>query len=166
MCPSPSAGAARVRCSVANQTGVASVRALPFILLFTTVSFSAVAPAEPPRRTALVVWLIPSEPLTPAAGIGGVNVCEEGATPAGTLPARIEEEIDQFNAARSRTRVIVINTQELFKTQLIDWSPEMAVPNWVWVKSQVETLRALERFADRYQIDVRVRFITWDRALS
>jgi hypothetical protein len=42
----------------------------------------------------------------------------------------------------------------------------MAVPNWVWVKSQVETLKALERFADQHQIDVHVRFITWDRALS
>src|SRR5258708_3568848 len=58
MCPSPSAGAARVRCSVANQTGVASVRALPFILVFTTVSFSSVVPAAPPRRTAHVVRII------------------------------------------------------------------------------------------------------------
>ena len=149
------------------------MRALRVVVLSIAVSCYAVTTPEPVHRAALVVWLIPSEPVTPAAGIGGVNVCprdaagrEEEATPAAILPSRIEEEIDQFNAARSRTRVSVINTQEPFKIQLIDWSQEMAVPNWVWVKSQVETLRALERFADRDQIDIRVRFITWDRALS
>src|SRR5215831_13273588 len=94
----------------------------------------AIGPAQPPRRPTLVVWLIPSEPAMPSAGIGGLNGgndCEAEATPTGTLRERIEEEIERFNVVRSRTRVTVINTQEPFKAQLIDWSPEMAVPNWV-----------------------------------
>jgi hypothetical protein len=138
---------------------------LLMMVLFAALS-AVRAGAEPAPRKALVVWLIPSEPATPAAGIGGLNDCESDARPAGTLPGRIEEEIDAYNTARSQTRVTVINTQDPFKMQLIDWSPEMAVPNWVWVKSQTETLRALERFADQNRVDIRVRFITWDRALA
>jgi len=137
------------------------------ILLFGFAASSLVyASAQPAGRSSLVVWLIPSEPATPSAGIGKTNDCGPEATPTSTLPERIQEEIERFNEARSRTRVTVVNTQEPFKAQLIDWSPEMAVPNWVWVKSQSETLSALERFANLNKIDIRVRFITWDRALS
>jgi hypothetical protein len=42
----------------------------------------------------------------------------------------------------------------------------MAVPNWVWVRSQKETLRALTRFSSDHGIRIRVRFVTWDRALG
>ncbi len=149
-----------------ERRGGVGVRFLKLLLLLLGASCLVVVPAEQVHRTALVVWLIPSEPATPGAGIGGLSDCEAEAAPTGTLPDRIEEEIRGFNATRSRTRVTVINTQDPFAAQLIDWSPEMAVPNWVWVKSQTETLRALGRFADRNQIDIRVRFITWDRALS
>ncbi len=122
--------------------------------------------ADPERPNALVVWLIPSEPAAPDAGIGATTDCATEPRQTGTLPGRIEEEIEQFNAAMAQTRVTVINTQERFKPQLIDWSPEMAVPNWVWVRSQRATLEALGRFADLRKIDIRVRFITWDRALA
>jgi hypothetical protein len=114
----------------------------------------------------LVVWLIPSEPATPDAGIGGTSDCENDTNQTGTLPQRIEEEIAHFNAEMAQTRVAVINTQDRFKAQLIDWSPEMAVPNWVWVRSQRATLKALSEFANSHKIYIRVRFITWDRALS
>jgi hypothetical protein len=143
-----------------------SLRSLTVFIIYLGIGASTVGAQGPVRREALVVWLIPSEPATPEAGIGGVSDCETEVRSGGTLPDQIEEEIDLFNAARSRTRVTVINTQQPFKTQLIDWSPEMAVPNWVWVKSQTETIQALGRFADRHQVNVRVRFITWDRALA
>jgi hypothetical protein len=88
-----------------------------------------------------VVWLIPSEGSTPSASIGGLNDCEEEATPTKTLPERIEEEIERFNATISRKRVTIVNSQKHSKAQLIDWPPEMAIPNWVWVKSQCPSLR-------------------------
>ena len=118
------------------------------------------------RPNQLVVWLIPSEPATPDAGIGATTDCENDTNQTGTLPQRIEEEIGRFNAEMAQTRVTVINTQDRFKAQLVDWSPEMAVPNWVWVRSQRATLKTLTEFANSHKIYIRVRFITWDRALS
>jgi hypothetical protein len=140
-----------------------ALMSLSFALVLSSFASSA---AGPERPNALVVWLIPSEPATPDAGIGATTDCETEPRRTGTLPGRIEEEIEQFNIERAHTRVTVINTQERFKAQLIDWSPEMAVPNWVWVRSQTGTLKALTKFADLHKIDILVRFITWDRALA
>jgi len=42
----------------------------------------------------------------------------------------------------------------------------MAVPNWVLVRSHVGTLQALNRFANTHNVNIRVRFITLDRALG
>jgi hypothetical protein len=135
------------------------------LLLLSLFGFYArpVACAAPSR--ALVVWLIPSEPAAPDAGIGSTSQCENEPDPNRTLPQKIGEEIDLFNAQMARTRVTVINTQDRFRAQLVDWSPEMAVPNWVWVRSQRATLKALADFARVHNTDIRVRFITWDHAL-
>jgi hypothetical protein len=127
------------------------------------------SPGQPKtdQASGLVVWLIPSEPATPDAGIGGTAECnDDEQNQIGTLPQRIDEEINRFNAEMAHTRVTVVNTRDRFKAQMIDWSPEMAVPNWVWVRSQRATINALSRFADKFQVNIRVRFITWDRALS
>src|SRR5579863_1218377 len=93
-----------------------SVAFVLFLALALAARFgrAAAGPQKP-----LVVWLIPSEPATPDAGIGATTDCETELPQPGTLPGRIEEEIDQFNAAMAQTRVTVVNTQERFKAQLI-----------------------------------------------
>src|ERR1039457_3699968 len=142
------------------------MRVSKVLLLVLALGFGARAAAPDSRSRALVIWLIPSEPAAPDAGIGSTSGCGNEPDPNRTLAQQIGEEIDRFNGEMARTRVTVINTQDRFKAQLVDWSPEMAVPNWVWVRSQRATLKALADFASTHNVDVRVRFITWDRALS
>jgi len=89
------------------------------------------ADSLPPHRDTLVVWLIPSEPATPAAGLEASTECESELHQTGTRTDATEAEIDEFNARLAKTLVTVANTQDPLKAQLIDWSPEMAVPNWV-----------------------------------
>lgn len=99
----------------------------------------------------ITVWLIPSE---------------EAEARAASNSGDIAHEIQLFNQSLKDSPVRVLNTLPPLDQQLIVWNSAFAVPNWAWVKNQVETIRALERFAVAHQIKINVRFVTWDRAFA
>lgn len=107
---------------------------------------------QPSNKRPVTVWLIPSE---------------EAEVRAASDSADIAKEIRDFNQNLERDgRVRVLNTLPPLDQQLIVWNPAFAVPNWAWVKNQTQTIIALQRFAASHDVDVNVRFITWDRAFA
>lgn len=103
------------------------------------------------RSRPITVWLIPSE---------------EAEARAAADPSAIGREIQAFNEGLQKGRVRVLNTQPPLAQQLIVWNAAFAVPNWAWVENQRETIRALQRFAASHNVDINIRFETWDRAFS
>ena len=122
--------------------------------------------SEVAGQKTITIWLIPSEPSSPDAGMPGMQNCSLPHDMPQALTNNVEREIENFNKRLAAGHITVLNTQEPLKAQLVNWSPEMAVPNWVWVRSQVVTLRTLERFAQQRGVHINVRFITWDRAFQ
>lgn len=103
-------------------------------------------------RTSITVWLIPGEPAAP----GDIAQGEE-----------IAERVNRFNRELAGSRVTVVNTTDPVLTmKLMSWNPAFAVPNASVVTGQTRTLRALQSFAQVRNLDIRVRFITWDEAFS
>ena len=101
----------------------------------------------------LTVWLMP---------------VEEAAARTYDDPSETAKDIRSFNGALAAAggRVHVLNTLRPLDAQLIVWNSAFAVPNWSWVRNQTETVAALQRFAEARNIEVNVRFETWDRAFS
>jgi len=97
----------------------------------------------------VTVWLIPSE-----------NAAPNDMAPGEEINARVSE----FNRQLSGTNLTVLNTIDPLAMKLPTWNPEFAVPNASVVLSQKRTLAALGRFAKENNIEIRVRFITWDEA--
>lgn len=99
---------------------------------------------------SVTVWLIPIE----NAGSVDIERSEE-----------IGKEVEAFNREFAGSRITVENTTDpILKMKLLAWNPAFAVPNAAVVINQRRTLHALEQFARQKQIDVHVRFITWDEA--
>src|ERR1017187_5936 len=114
------------------------------LLLATSTNLSAAS------RT-ITVWLIPSE---------------EAEARAAADPAVIAQEIRVFNSSLDRGRVHVLNARPPLDKQLIVWNEAFAVPTWAWVKNQTETVHALQRFAALHDVDINIRFETWDRGFA
>lgn len=100
----------------------------------------------------VTLWIIPAE----NAGPGEMAPGEE-----------IGRRVDAFNKEFSTPQVTVENTTDpVLKMQLLSWNPAFAVPNAAVVTSQTSTLKALQQFAEGTNINIRVRFITWDEAFG
>lgn len=112
-------------------------------LLLTATAANLVAESRP-----ITVWLMPSE---------------EAEARATSDPSVVKHEILVFNASLEGGHVRVLNTLPPLEAQLLVVNPAFAVPNWAWIKNQTETIRALQRFAAHNQVDIDVRFQTWDQ---
>jgi hypothetical protein len=118
---------------------------LTILLVIPAVSFGE-------DRPAVTVWLIPAE----NAGPGDMARGEE-----------IRERVDRFNNQFLGTPITVENTTDpVLKMKLMSWNPAFAVPNASVVVSQKRILRALQEFAERKNVRIRVRFVNWDEAFG
>ena len=144
-----SSGPARLFARLGGRSGVPRRIAIAIILAAVWLNFNVFAQTSRP----ITVWLIPSE---------------EAEARATTEPSKITGEIRGFNAAleHAEGRVRVLNTLPPLDQQLIVFNEAFGVPNWAWVKNQIETIRALQRFSELHDVTINVRFITWDRAFS
>jgi hypothetical protein len=99
----------------------------------------------------LTAWLIPAEDVSPSNVAQGED---------------IRSQVDHFNRALAGTNLTVLNTIDPLAMKLFSWNPEFAVPNAALVLSQRKTLAALSRFARNNNVDIDVRFMTWDDAVN
>src|SRR5579872_789229 len=117
-----------------------------FLLFFLALTATA------QTSNAITVWLIPGELAAP----GDIAQGEE-----------IVDRVNRFNRELAGSRVTVVNTTDpVLKMKLMAWNPAFVVPNASVVTGQTRTLRALQSFAATRNVDVHVRFITWDEAFS
>jgi hypothetical protein len=118
------------------------------VLLFLLIS----SPAGSQTSNSLTVWLIPGEPAAPG------DIAQGEA---------IVEQVDRFNRELVGSRVTVVNTTDpVLKMKLMAWNPAFVVPNASVITGQTRTLKALQAFAESRNLQLRVRFITWDEAFS
>src|ERR1035438_3619426 len=123
---------------------------MPLSSIFLILLLASSAIAQTART--ITVWLIPGEPAAP----GDIAQGEQ-----------IAERVNRFNRELAGSRVSVINTTDpILKMKLMEWNPAFVVPNASVVTGQTRTLRALQSFAEKRDLYVRVRFITWDEAFS
>ena len=123
-----------------------------YMIRLLVVFFLMVLAAIGQTKTVITVWLIPAEPAAP----GDIAQGEQ-----------IVEQVDRFNRSLAGTRVTVLNTTDpVLKMKLMAWNPAFVVPNASVITGQTRTLRALQSFAAARDVDLHVRFITWDEAFS
>lgn len=128
-----------------------AVRQIKRVILFSLVlAVAGVLHAQSPARR-ISVWLIPSENAGP-------NDVAQGSS----IPAQMEA----LRKALLTTRVRLLNVEDPLAMKARSWNPEFNVPNFQVVATQKKTLKALEKFADRNQVDIVVRFVTWDEAFA
>jgi hypothetical protein len=113
-------------------------------LLLTTLSAQ--------EKPELKVWIIPAENAGPGEMARGED---------------ISLRVAAFNMDLKDSGVTVLNTVDPVLTmKLKSWNPAFAVPNAAVVLSQRRTLAALRRFASTNNVQIVVRFITWDEAFG
>ena len=118
------------------------------VLLCVAFGASVTAQTQPPHVS---VWLMPVENAAP-------NDIAQGE--------KIPAQLDALRASLAKTRVRLLNVEDPLAMKARSWNPEFNVPNFQVVTSQRKTLAALQRFAERYRVDVVVRFVTWDEAFG
>jgi hypothetical protein len=114
------------------------------------VALASVAEAQTqPKQVS--VWLMPVENAGPNAIAQGEN---------------IPSDLERLRTSLAQTRVRLLNVEDPLAMKARSWNPEFNVPNFQVIASQRKTLAALQRFAEGNQVDVVVRFVTWDEAFG
>lgn len=124
---------------------------LAAILLLVCLGLSAVTAAAPPYRKHVSVWLIPAENAGPNDIAQGENI-----------PSRLEA----LRASLESTHIRLLNVEDPLAMKARSWNPEFTVPNFQVVDRQTKTIAALQRFAEQNQVEITVRFVTWDEAFG
>lgn len=97
-------------------------------------------------RSEVTIWLIPLEYASndPSINLESFNT-----------------EVEQGGWVR------ILNTSvPHYRDQLVAWNPEYDYPNFPVIKGQVETVRALRRFAKQHQVRINVRFVWWGQTFK
>jgi len=104
-----------------------------------------------PANLRLSVWLMPAENAGP-------NDIAQGE--------RIPKELEVLRQSLEGTGVRLLNVEDPLADKARSWNPQFTVPNFQVIATQRKTLAALQRFASRHQIEVSIRFVTWDEAFG
>jgi hypothetical protein len=132
-----------------NRAGTKNAAAVLFASVASVIFLVSLCSAQ--ANPHLAAWLIPSEDVSPSIVVQGED---------------IRSQVDRFNRALAGTNLTVLNTIDPLAMKLFSWNPEFAVPNAALVLSQQKTLAALSRFARSNNVDIDVRFMTWDDAFK
>jgi len=106
--------------------------------------------AQSPQRSVRV-WLIPAENAGP-------NDVAQGE--------RIPEQLDNLRHSLQGSGVRLLNVEMPLAMKAIFWNPQFNVPNFQVIATQRKTLDALKEFAQKNNVEVIVRFVTWDEAFG
>lgn len=118
-----------------------------FCLLMVLATMSATAVGQVVNKS-LTAWLIPQE-----------LALEDRAMDFNSFNREVSLEGDGL--------VTVLNTTvPQYVSQLINWNPEFAYPNFSIIKGQRKTLSALCRFAKENKVRINVRFVWWGQAFQ
>src|SRR5689334_16282065 len=109
------------RCRVTNRSAVSLSRVVICLVLMALPALGGTVEA---KRKSLTIWLMPSEPADSNKPVDG---------------SAFEGEIEEFNK-RLPPHVVVLDTIQPLRQQLIAWNSEFAVPNWAFIRSQYVTL--------------------------
>src|ERR1041385_2738828 len=96
-------------------------------------------------RRQVSVWLMPAENAGP-------NDIAQGE--------RIPAELDALRHSLEKTGVRLLNVEDPLAMKARSWNPQFSVPNFQVVASQRKTLKALQHFSEKYNVEVVVRLVT------
>jgi len=118
------------------------------------------------ERRTLTLWMMPLQSI-PADRSKLLGARKVSATLASTAAEEYAVDILDFNRAAQAYGIRVLNTeQNPFKQELLAQHPDFPAPTLEMIAAQGELLEAIGRIATKLNVELRVLFVSWQRAFG